>query len=55
MVTHVHIIPDLPDVYDVEFLKVSDCGTETLSESYNVCPGDLRKTITEGTGLEIHL
>lgn len=55
-VTHVHIVLDLPDLYDVEFLKVSDCGgTETLSESYNVCPGDLRKIITEGTGLESRL
>jgi hypothetical protein len=25
-VTHVHIILDIPDLYDVEFLKVSDCG-----------------------------
>jgi hypothetical protein len=54
-VTHVHIILDIPDLYDVEFLQVSDCGTETLRESYNVCPYDLRKIITEGTGLEIHL
>jgi hypothetical protein len=55
-VPHVHIVLDLPDLYDVEFLKVSDCGgTETLSESYNICPGDLRKIIAEGTGLESHL
>jgi hypothetical protein len=54
-ITHVHIILDLPDLYDVELLNISDCGTETLSESYNVCPGDLRKIITEGTGFEIHL
>jgi len=54
-VTHVHIILVLPDLYDVEFLKIIECGTETLSESYNVCPGDLRKIITAETGIEIHI
>jgi hypothetical protein len=54
-VTHVHIILVLPDLYDVEFHKIIECGTETLSESYNVCPCDLRKIISEGTGLEIQI
>jgi hypothetical protein len=54
-ITHVHIVLDLPDLYDVEFLNVSDCETVTLGEFYNVCPGDLRKIITDGTGLEINL
>jgi len=54
-VTHVHIVLEFPDLYDVKFLKVCDFGTETLHESYNIHPDDLRKIIADGTGLDTHL
>ena len=54
-VTHVHIVLEFPDLYDVKFLKVSNAGVETLHESYNIHPDDLRKIIAKGTGLDTHL
>jgi hypothetical protein len=54
-VTHLHIVLNEFDLFDVEFLNVSNAGVETLTKINSVYPDNLQRVFAYGTGLEIHL
>jgi hypothetical protein len=54
-VSHVHVIREFPELYDVEFLKAGNNGIETLEEAFNVVPDALRRTVAGGIGYKIFI
>jgi hypothetical protein len=54
-VTHLHIFMNDLDLFDVEFLNISDSGVETLTKINSVYPDNLHRVFNYGTGLDMHL
>jgi hypothetical protein len=54
-ISHINIILNELDQYDIEFLKVKNYEVNTLKELYNIHPKDLQETISEETGIVFNL
>jgi hypothetical protein len=54
-VSHLHIVLNELDLFDVEFLNVNNAGVETLTKINSVYPDNLQRVFNYGTGLDIHL
>lgn len=54
-VTHVRIVLNSKDLYDVEYLKVRGIKREVLSEENDLFFDNLQSSFTRNTGLDTHL
>jgi hypothetical protein len=54
-VTHVRIVLNHLDLYDVEFLSIRNLNVKTVDTASGIYADDLQRVFTGGTGLDTHL